>query len=265
MISPSSSRVDTADGAEWLAVADTITAADHVLTEAVLEKLIDLVRHLSRPPRAGEFLAPLGSDGDPVAVSGVCRAGICHAIGRDPGLGRWFSPAQHKGVDTVLVARSLCHRVGIRHRTVQLILDHPTQPDYTLIQIRSLDKVDSPGTFDLPCAGHVVGTSAVDTALRKELNEELGLTEVDLAALAYVGEYEYRDTTSRADFMNVELRSVYRARLRAERLRSIRFADGEVAALAVFSLDTLHDLVSRAPERVASGLLGALPWYCRQR
>jgi hypothetical protein len=101
----------------------------------------------------------------------------------------------------------------------------------------------------------------VAASLAKELGEELGLGLEDLVDLRAVAQYEYRDLDQRPDFLNVEYRAVYRARLWAGALDRVRFADGEVAGLAVMPVATVRALVATMPERVASGLRGAMRWY----
>ena len=86
-----------------------------------------------------------------------------------------------------LFPRWLCHLAGLRHRTVQLFIDHPTLPNHTLVQVRSLSKLQYPGCFDLPVAGHVVGLDEPAAALGKELAEELGLGPDDIEGLACLG------------------------------------------------------------------------------
>ena len=100
-------------------------------------------------------------------------------------------------------------------------------------------------------------------AFDKELAGELGLGRADLIGITSLGSYEYRDPPDVPVFHNVELRCGFRARLVPGVLERIRFADGEVAALAVFSISELEELVRRQPERVASGLAHSLPIYLR--
>ena len=52
---------------------------------------------------------------------------------------------------------------------------------------------------------------------------------------------------------NNEYRVLYQAALKPEAAAKIRFADGEVAGLAVFAVPELRMLVQRSPERVARG------------
>jgi isopentenyldiphosphate isomerase len=224
------------------------------------------VRELAPEYGRDEFFLPVDASGETLYPDAGTLAEARDLLARYPEAERWWRVAE--GSPSVLLfARWLCHLTGIRHRTVQLFIDHPTLPGLTLVQVRSLDKIEAPGAFDMPVAGHVSGTESVEAALAHELAEELGLDREDLLELRHAGSYEAlapplrgRETDSRP-WRNLEWRIVYRARLRPGALERIRFADGEVAALAVFAVDELRALVTAMPERVASGLTGSLHLY----
>jgi len=165
----------------------------------------------------------------------------------------------------LLVPRWLCHLVGFRHRAVHLFIDHPTAVEYTLVQVRGFDKTESPGQFDLPTAGHVVGLDTTTNTLIKELEEELGLSQDDILALQPVGSYEYCGAMDEPGFRNVEFRAIYIGCLKPDALDKARFVDHEVAALSVFSLSEIETLIERFPERVASGLAGSFPMYLKNK
>jgi 8-oxo-dGTP pyrophosphatase MutT (NUDIX family) len=246
----------------WTPLVIAVSATDYSLTAGVLTQLITLMRATSPSlPGKKEFLLPLDAAGQPVVLPANAIAALQTALKDTPSLLQWLSLVTQNATKTVLIARTLCHRIGLRHGTVQLILDHATCPDYTFLQIRGFHKADAPGEFDMPCAGHTVACDTAEISLLKELTEEIGLTGDDLEEIRCVGRYEHRETTTRTDFINVEIRTVYRARLRSQSMAKLHFADGEVAALTMITRDALHELVSRHPDRVASGLLGTLPWY----
>ena len=261
----------------WQAVASSVSAAGHTVTLRLVQQLIAALRRVGGPLVDGEpsgptpsvassidpkseFLLPVDATGHPVSLPPDVYDLVQDALATTPALGTWLHPTPAQGVPTLCVARPLCHRIGLRHRTVQLILDHPTKHDLTFIQMRGLHKAEAPGAFDMPCAGHVVGLETVEATLVKELREELGLNLRATKGLGFVGQYESWDLREAVDFRNVELRAVYRARLRPEALDKIRFSDGEVAALALMSRRALRDLISQYPERVASGLIGSIGW-----
>lgn len=236
-----------------------VADADFTLTDALVDDLVRGAREgsLDDLPR-NEFLLPLDANGAAVSIEQATAERVTAATEAAPGLEALLRVAARR---TVLVSRGVCHRIGLRHRTVQLLLDHPTQAALALIQVRGFDKVDAPGAFDLPCAGHVIGLATAADSLAKELGEELGLKMADLVGLERLGAYEYRDLDQRPGFVNVEHRDVYRARLTEGAPARIRFADGEVAGLVVMARATVRELAARYPGRVASGLRGALGWY----
>jgi 8-oxo-dGTP pyrophosphatase MutT (NUDIX family) len=125
-----------------------------------------------------------------------------------------------------------------------------------------VDKQESPGCLDVLMGGHCKGTESLEHALREELKEEVNLeVDRDVTALVVLGSYDDRSIPRRRDFVNVEHRTVYRGRLRAEAMPRIRYPDGEVAAVCLFNVPELVRCVEAHPERVASGLLGSLPLY----
>jgi isopentenyldiphosphate isomerase len=183
------------------------------------------------------------------------------AVDREPGFSLWLQERTAGEGPLLLVARWLCHLAGLRHRTVQLFLDHPATEGYTLLQVRGFDKAEAPGCFDVPCAGHVAGLETVEEALSHELREELGLERGDVPSPQALGCYEYRDLAEGSPLWNVEFRAVYRGRLAAGALAKMRFVDREVAAVALFAASEVGRLIEAAPERVASGLAGSWGMY----
>jgi isopentenyldiphosphate isomerase len=213
-----------------------------------------------------EFLLVVNEEGNPAALPHSVLSEFARTASKYPAYLRWFredvpNGGEHPGERVLLAARWLCHLTGLRHRTIELLLDPPGLEGHTLIQVRSLTKVDSPGDFDVPCAGHVTGVDETSLALEKELREELNLSLSDLEDLRVVGTYNAFARADRPGFTNNELRVLYKAGLKPGSAGKIRFSDGEVAALCVFSLPELKALVSRYPERVASGLYEALGAY----
>ena len=182
-----------------------------------------------------------------------------------PAYARWFREevlleGEWAGTRVLLAARWLCHLVGLRHKTVEIFIDPPDMPGHTLVQVRGMEKFHSPGAFDIPCAGHVDGIDGEEESLRKELEQEINLTLDDLEGLRLLERYNSfgEDSPGRA---NYEHRVLYRARLKPGAMGKIRFADGEVAGMSVFSVAELRELVRKYPERVAAGLSDAIGYY----
>jgi 8-oxo-dGTP pyrophosphatase MutT (NUDIX family) len=245
-----------------------VRAADGLLTDPVLIAVRSFHAALLADPESRseflrfapeygrlEFLACVDTAGAiPPASSSV--VGQFRAMaGQHPDFGLWLE-LQEKGQSRgafLLAARWLCHLAGLRHRTVQLFLDHPRSPQLTLAQVRGLNRPESPGCFDMPAAGHVAGLMAADHALLKELQEELGLRSEDLDGLRESGAYVYSDPPDAAS-CGVEHRTVYRARHMQGALETLSFPDAEVAGIAIFAVPDLADLIRTHPERIASGL-----------
>lgn len=225
------------------------------------------LKNLRLAPEYGkpEFLLCVDSDGAPVHLTKEIIKDLRETASQHSSFGLWFQEAM-VGEDeqtTLLIARWLCHLIGFRHRTVHLFIDHPTRDDYTLVQVRAVNKIEFPGCFDVPAAGHIVGLELPTDTLFKELEEELNLGRDDIYDIEMIGSYDYGESLSNSDLRNVEFRAVFQSRLKANGLSKIRFADREVAAISVFALSELQALIGAFPERVASGLTESFPIYLR--
>lgn len=214
-------------------------------------------------PEYGRREYLLNVDGEGGAVRTAPEILADFAAASEPEFGLWFQAAAlpGQGEPVLLVARWLCHLTGLRHRTVHLFLDHPTLADHTLVQVRSVDKDEAPGCFDLPVAGHVDGVASVEETLDKELEEEVGLTLDLLSGLRCLGAHEQIRLPDPPAFRNVEHHTVYRARLTVEGWLRASAADHEVAAIAAFTVPDLVEMMRRFPDRVASGLRGSFSLY----
>lgn len=255
-----------------------VEQADHVAGAAVYHEAQSLftaclsspqyLRNLQQlAPEYGkpEFLLCVDSNGSPVYPTGNIVEDFRKTVTEHPSLGLWFQEAtvEKDGRPVLLIARWLCHLVGFRHVSVHLFIDHPTRDDYTLVQVRSVHKFESPACFDVPGAGHVVGLESTTDTLYKELEEELDLDRDDIYDPEMVGSYDYRGPSSDPILRNVEFRVVFQSRLKADRLSSIGFVDREVSAISVFALSELEAIINTYPERVASGLTESFPIYLR--
>jgi 8-oxo-dGTP pyrophosphatase MutT (NUDIX family) len=260
----------------WDAVVASVEAADAQLDLSAYCQVRDLFERCAHDravldavsraaPEYGrpEYLLCVNRHGQPTGTEQEILTDHAMVVAQRPALDRWFRRVvlPDKGGAVLLVARWLCHLAGFRHPTVHLFIDHPIHLDHTLVQVRSVDKEEAPGCFDLPVAGHVDGLASAEQTLRKELEEEIGLTTDRLASLTLLGAYEQAHTVDRAGFRNVEYHTVYRARLTEEGWLQANASDREVAAIAVFSLADLEAMIRCFPERVASGLKGSLALY----
>jgi isopentenyldiphosphate isomerase len=267
-------KIQSVDTSEHItSLRDQVNRVNYVLAPAVLDRIIRLaeacasnpaflfaLRQMAPEYARHEYLLNVNERAKPALPTTEMVADWRQVSAKVPGL-CWFQESQIDGRPILLAARWLCHLAGLRHRTVQLFLDHPAAKDYTLIQVRGWDKAEAPGCFDLPCAGHVSGLETVDGALFKELEEELGLDRNDVSVPELLGTCEYRDAEGTPTLYNVEYRAVYRSRLRPGALSKIRFVDGEVGAVALFAVPEVQAMLDAVPERVASGLAGSWPLY----
>ena len=69
--------------------------------------------------------------------------------------------------------RSVVHATGLRHRAVHILIFNRTGELF--LQKRSASKDVAPGCWDSSCCGHVDSGETYETALVRELAEELGL------------------------------------------------------------------------------------------
>lgn len=262
----------------WSRLRVLVVEADHVLLPTVYAEVrqafADWASGPTYPQNSGrltpergqsEFLICVNHTGVPVPLTKDAIEDFEQTALRHPDFKKWFQPAiLHEGKrPTLFVARWLCHLLGFRHRAVHLFIDHPTLEDYTLIQVRGVHKIQYPGCFGVPTAGHIVEFTPVMDSLLKELREELNLTHHDIDELKKIGSYDHQDVVGQPGVHNVEFRIVFRGRLKKDGLLKARFADGEVAALAFFALSELEALIEAFPERVSSGLMASLPVYLR--
>lgn len=224
-------------------------------------RLLALTREYNHP----EYLLVVDAAGQPVLPDAGMLKAFADSAREAPLFQRWFrleaiAEGPHQGKPVLLAARWLCHLSGLRHVTVEMFLDPPAWPGVTLVQVRGVNKMESPAGFDLPCAGHVDGQDGIAASMWKELEEELGLCAEDLEEMHEVCRFD-APADSGPEPRNHEYRVLYQARLKAASVNRIRLREGEVAGLAVISLPELRVLIERFPERVASGLVEAMPFY----
>lgn len=140
--------------------------------------------------------------------------------------------------------KEVAWREGLRHRVIRIILED--EQGNMLVQKRAKAKGLFPGRWDNSCAGHVDADEDYLEAARRELQEELGLTEVALKPVDYYksdGVYEWRQFR--------RFTRVYKAMLRRA---PDKLGKDEVAAVQWMSIEDLKKLVSEHPEQVTDGL-----------
>jgi len=261
---------------QWQSLRNLAEADGCLLSDAVFEQaqalFLDQYQTGRRSPEAltreylqEEFLLVVDEEGEAPGISENILKRYRAVTGEHPEFSKWFRepyrPAESAGARVLFAARWLCHLIGLRHRTVEIFIDPPHLEGHTFAQVRSLEKFEAPGAFDIPCAGHISGFDGIEKSVEKELAEELGLSLDDLGEFRLLKLYNSYNGGGENCNANHEFRVLFRARLKPDAYERIRFEDGEVAALAVFSVTQLKELASRFPERIASGLSDALVFY----
>lgn len=97
----------------------------------------------------------------------------------------WFDIVDTEGKVTSRAPRSVCHAgPGMLHPVVHIqVVDSKNR---ILLQKRSMNKQIQPGKWDTAVGGHVSSGESVPDALKREADEELGLTNFQAA---FVGKY----------------------------------------------------------------------------
>jgi isopentenyldiphosphate isomerase len=171
----------------------------------------------------------------------------------------------------LVAPRWQCHLLGLRHKTVHVLLQWQSQNMGTvfIFQIRSWNKDDSPGCLDISVGGHVTTDghrlSTIDAAYR-EMREELGLENTDLLneKLLLQGEYESYTEDESQGFYNAEWREVYRGVLPEDNFRKLKLLDGEVVGIYLCPEAEIENLLHQSFIPLADGLKLSLP-FCLQK
>lgn len=208
-----------------------------------------------------EFLLCVDHNGTPVTIPQEIIDDFEETIELYPEYSLWFNKAQLTSTQsTLLIARWLCHLFGFRHQVVHLFIDHPKLAEHTLLQVRSIDKPESPSRFDLPVAGHVISTEKIKDTLQKEIKEELEIEISLLRNLVQIGSYNFHDPSN---FNNTEYRVVFYARLSIEGWLKASANSDELAAIASLPISKLHQMMVDSPNSIASGLQKSFEFYIR--
>jgi isopentenyldiphosphate isomerase len=142
--------------------------------------------------------------------------------------------------------RSEVHRSGLWHRVVHIYLfnDH----DEYLVHQRATTKDLNPNLWDTRFGGHVLSGEHYDTAVVRELRDEIGL-EVPLSNFIS-GEIYARDGGT-----NREFTKVYYYPFRGD-VRQLSFSDGEVQRVKWMNKSEIEKALSGHPEEWAPHIEG---------
>lgn len=107
------------------------------------------------------------------------------------------------GIDT----RSEIHSKGLLHQVVHCwMIDDTCDEKWIYFQQRSYKKKDFPGLYDISAAGHIDIGEKVEEAVKREIEEEIGIA-IELQKLKFVG--SIKEELKIANFFNNEICHVY--------------------------------------------------------
>lgn len=140
--------------------------------------------------------------------------------------------------DTVLrqATRKEVHDQGLMHRAVHILVFNKHHDCY--LQQRSLLKDRHPGVWDSSAAGHLDAGEDYDTAARRELEEELGITDTKLIRLA---------TLPPTEATGMEHVALYAAMHNG----SVHFPAAEIAGVLPFPAALIDLWLARRPQDFA--------------
>ena len=135
--------------------------------------------------------------------------------------------------------REKIHIDGDCHRVIHLWIYNSNKE--LLLQKRSLNKETHPGCWDISCAGHVLSFENSMDAVKRELQEELGI-EIPKEKIQFIKTFER--------FQNIQNQEIVDLYLLKEDLnpKDFKFIDHEVADAKFFPLPYIHNFLQGKPE-----------------
>lgn len=154
-------------------------------------------------------------------------------------------------------SRRECHgNPVLLHRSIRVLIYHPDR-ELLLLQKRAMTKDIFPGRWDMAVGGHVDPGEDYSAAAKREMQEELGITE----ELPLQEAYTIR-VRNQIESENVQ---AYRAvsagpfRIREEELSEVRFFTmAELSLLKTTSPESLTPLLLRELEKILPAETGIL-------
>ncbi len=142
-------------------------------------------------------------------------------------------------------------RKGLFHRVVIVLVEH--KDGRILLQKRSPKMELSPDTWDSSAAGHVDRDESYEEAALRELEEEIGLKDVELEEIHHW--HSYKASGNR--ILN-RFNKLYRVRVNQTKFV---LQETEVSEVKWFSLSEIRRLIEKQPERVSGGLIEDIKMY----
>jgi isopentenyldiphosphate isomerase len=143
-------------------------------------------------------------------------------------------------------------RTGQIHRIVRIMVED--EAGRILLQKRSAHVGLFPLCWDHSAAGHVDEGDTYETAVKRELQEELGIAGVPLKEIAH-----YRtDHTVDGHRLN-RFNKLYKTVVKAD--QSLHIDEHEVAEARWFTLNDIEKLIHDHPNQVTEGLVQAMKDY----
>ncbi len=136
--------------------------------------------------------------------------------------------------------RSLVHKKGLKHRAVHILIFNSSGELF--LQKRSMSKDVSPGCWDSSCCGHVDSGETYEAAAVRELDEELGLKNVQASELALLFKINAREQTGE-EFVHVH---------RLEHEGPFELHPREIDEGRWFTIAEVNRLIVEKPEEVAA-------------
>ena len=146
-----------------------------------------------------------------------------------------------------VASRQVVHEKGYWHETFHCwVVSREKDQDLIYLQLRSRDKKDFPGLFDITAAGHLLADESVKDGVR-EVSEELGL-KISFNELIPLG--TTKDQLAIGDFLDNEHCHCFLYFKKDNNDHTFELQKEEVSGIAKVDFEEFAALISRAKDRV---------------
>lgn len=144
--------------------------------------------------------------------------------------------------------RSVAHALGMQHRGVHVFLFTPEGK--MLVQTRSADRIHYPLALDCSISEHVKAGEGYFEAACRGLQEELGITDVELNPLVkFKMNYGPNDN---------EISALYEGRVDPEK---VIFDPGEIEQVAYYDADQIQEMMLEEEVAFCGWFVEIMNWY----